>query len=524
MTHERVGGAWSEGGGPPSHARRPGISPEWAGRRIGIGAALGRVSLVLAFAFGSLALGAGYWQVIESANLSTSGDDAAVIAAARNVLRGEITDRDGERLAWNKRDDNGEPYRVYASDAVSHVIGYSSRQFGTAGLENAWNAQLSGVISADPLRELTRKFRADPSDPQSLRSTLSLQLQQAAVDALGSNRGAIVMIDPRNGEILALASTPTFDASAVANPATAARTMDRLRAAERQPLLPRATLGRYVPGSVFKIVTAIAALGSGAVGPNTTYEDQPGSEKPGWLIDGFRVRDGHHSGTGSTPLAFAEAVEASCNIWFAETGVRTGGQALADWAAKLGFGSPLAFDLQTAASQVTNGDGAAGGGFSDRVELANAAYGQGETLVTPLQMALVAATVANHGNLMRPHLVIEATGKGGSTTIAPEVLSRVVASGVADEIGAAMRLAVSGDIGRIFTAGASVRNLAVAGKSGTAELDPSTRPHSWFIGFAPYDDPQVAIAVMVENSGGGSVKASPIAGDMFRAWRTWANQ
>ena len=139
-------------------------------------------------------------------------------------------------------------------------------------------------------------------------------------------------------------------------------------------------------------------------------------------------------------------------------------------------------------------------------------------------MALVAATVANHGNLMRPHLVLEATGKGGSTTIAPEVLSRVVASGVADEIGAAMCLAVSGEIGRIFTAGASVRNLAVAGKSGTAELDPSTRPHSWFIGFAPYEDPQVAIAVMIENSGGGSVKASPIAGDMFRAWRAWANQ
>jgi penicillin-binding protein A len=333
-----------------------------------------------------------------------------------------------------------------------------------------------------------------------------------------------VMIDPRNGEVLALASTPTFDASAVANPASAARTMDRLRAAERQPLLPRATLGRYVPGSVFKIVTAIAALGSGAVGPDTAYADQPTSEKSGWSIDGFRVRDGHHAATGSKALDFAEAVEASCNIWFAETGVRTGGQALADWAARLGFGGPLAFDLETAASQVTNGGGNVGGGFSDRVELANAAYGQGETLVTPLQMALVAATVANDGTLMRPHLVIEATGKSGVTTINPEVLSRVVGSDVADEIGAAMRLAVNGDIGRVYTSGAAVRGLAVAGKSGTAELDPGTRPHSWFIGFAPYENPQVAIAVMVENSGGGSVKASPIAGDMFRAWRAWAGQ
>lgn len=509
------------GSRPASHAYPvSGSSPSWAGRRVGIGAALGRVALALAVAFGGLAAGAGYWQVIESSNLSTSGDDAAVIAAARNVLRGEIFDRDGERLAWNRRDENDEPYRVYASDSLAHVIGYSSRQYGTAGLENAWNAEISGAASADPLRELTRKFRADPSDPQDLRTTLVLALQEAAVAALGRNRGAVVMLDPRTGEVLALASTPTFDASAIANPATATRTFDRLRANERLPLLPRATRGLYVPGSVFKIVTAVAALGSGAVTPDTTYADQPGAEEDGWLIDGFRVRDGHHAATGSTALDFARAVEASCNIWFAATGVRTGGEELAAWARRLGFGAELPFDLPTAVSQVTNGGGSIGGGFDDRVELANAAYGQAETLVTPLQMALVAAAIANDGVLMRPHLVLEATGRSGTTTIPPEAFQRVVAPGIASEIGAAMRLAVSGELGRVFTAGAAVRGLAVAGKSGTAELD-SGRPHSWFIGFAPFDDPQVAIAVLVENSGGGSVKASPIAGDLLRAWRAW---
>lgn len=509
------------GSRPASHAYPvSGSAPSWTGRRVGIGAALGRVALALAIAFGGLATGAGYWQVIESTNLSTSGDDAAVIAAARNVLRGEIFDRDGERLAFNRRDDNDEPYRVYASDSLAHVIGYSSRQYGTAGLENAWNAEISGVVSADPLRELTRKFRADPSDPQDLRTSLVLALQEAAVVALGRNRGAVVMLDPRTGEVLALASTPTFDASAVANPATAKRTFDRLRANERLPLLPRATSGLYVPGSVFKIVTAIAALGSGAVRPDTTYADQPGSEEDGWLIDGFRVRDGHHTATGSRPLDFARAVEASCNIWFAQTGVRTGGEELASWASRLGFGAQLPFDLPTAISQVTNGGGSIGGGFDDRVELANAGYGQAETLVTPLQMALVAATIANDGELMRPHLVLEATGTSGTTTIRPESFRRIVAPGVASEIAAAMRLAVSGQIGRVFTAGAAVRGLAVAGKSGTAEIE-SGRPHSWFIGFAPYDDPQVAIAVLVENSGGGSVKASPLAGDLLRAWRDW---
>ena len=331
----------------------------------------------------------------------------------------------------------------------------------------------------------------------------------------------MVLIDPRNGEVLALVSTPTYDASAVADPTTATRTFERLSADDRQPLLPRATQGLYVPGSVFKIVTAVAALGSGAVSPDTTYDDQPSSENRGWLIDGFRVRDGHHLMTGDTALDFARAVEASCNIWFAETGVRTGGDVLGDWAGRMGFGGPLRFDLPTSSSQVTNGDGEQPGGFGDRVELANAAYGQGQTLVTPLQMALVAATVANDGVLMEPHLVLEATGKAGTTTVSEEVIDRVIGPGIAAEIGSAMQLAVNGEIGRIFTAGAALRNVNVAGKSGTAELDPRRGRTSWFIGFAPYEDPQVAIAVLVENSGGASVKASPIAGDVLRAWRAW---
>jgi peptidoglycan glycosyltransferase len=202
--------------------------------------------------------------------------------------------------------------------------------------------------------------------------------------------------------------------------------------------------------------------------------------------------------------------------------VRTGSEALTEYATRLGFGSALPFDLPTAASQVTNGGGSLPGGFKDRVELANAAYGQAEVLVTPLQMALVAATIANGGTLMQPHLVREATGKTGTTTIDPSIESQVVSAGIAHEIGAAMRLAVNGDIGRFFTFGAALRTMVVAGKSGTAELGPKQQPHSWFIGFAPYDDPQVAIAVLVEHSGGGDVKASPIAGDLFRAWRSWA--
>jgi peptidoglycan glycosyltransferase len=491
--------------------------------RVGIGRTLNRIGLAMAIAFGAIAGGAGYWQVLRSSDLSRAPDDAAVIAAARHVLRGTITDRGGKRLAWNVLDKNGEPYRVYASPSLSGIIGYASALWGTAGLERAWNAELTGAASADPLYDLTRKFRANPADPQDLRTTLVLSLQQAAAKQLGGDRGAVVMLDPRTGEVLAMVSSPTFDASAVANPTTSKQAFAALQADPALPLLPRATQGTYVPGSVFKIVTAMAGLDSGAISPSTTFAQQPAAEKTGLLVDGFRIRDGHHLATGSTALDFDRAVEVSCNIWFALAGLETGGARLADTAGRLGFGAPLPFDLPTAASQVTGGGGTFGGGFSDAVELANAAYGQAETLVTPLQMALVAATVANGGVLMRPYVVAAASGRAGTTTIAPDVWRRVVSESVASEIGTAMVRAVNGTLGRQFTSGAQVAGLKVAGKSGTAELDPGVSPHSWFIAYAPADNPQVAIAVIVENGGHGAVRAAPIAGAMLRAWQAWAN-
>ena len=501
-----------------------GNAPRGRGKRPGIGDALGRVALGLALAFGALAAGAGYWQVARSADLSSSPDDAAVIAASRHIVRGDITDRDGTLLAWTITDKNGEPQRKYLSRSLSGVIGYASPIYGSAGLERAYQAQLTGITPADPVQDLVKKFRANPSDPQAIKTTLVAKLQEAAITALGKDRGAVVMLDPRTGEALVLASTPTFDASALASAATAKATMTALQADTTKPLLPRATQGRYVPGSVFKIVTAIAGLGSGAITPDTTFAQQPAAEKTGLLVDGFRVKDGHHPKTGTKALNFFEATEVSCNIWYALAGLQTGGDALVSWAAKLGFGAPIPFDLPTAASQVTGGGGSFGGGFSDAVELANAAYGQAETVVTPLQMALVAATVANGGVLMKPHLVESFTGRGGTTTVAPEVWRRIIAPTVATEITTAMQQAVNGTLGRQYTTGAQVKGLTVAGKSGTAELGGTGEPNSWFIGFAPAGNAEVAIAVVVEQGGRGAERAAPIAGQLLAAWKTWAGQ
>lgn len=474
------------------------------------------VGLALTLAFGAIAAGAGYWQVVRSTDLSAAPDNPAVIAAARNVLRGEIVDRHGTVLAMNRRDANGEPYRLYADRAVSQVVGYASRRYGAAGLERSFGAQLTGLRDPDPIRNLLKKFQADPYDPQALTLALSLPLQRAAIRGLGGSRGAVVMLDPRTGEVFVLASTPIYDASAIANPATEEEGFAAVVNDPAEPLLPRATQGRYVPGSVFKIVTAVAGLGSGAIEPDTTFPEQPRAVRDGLVVEGFRIRE--HAGVPARALDLVGATEVSSNIWYALAGLRTGGEPLVEWAGRLGFGAALDFDLPTAVSQVTNASGSAPGGFVDDVELANAAYGQGETFVTPLQMALVAATVANDGELMRPRLVTALTGRDGTREIGPRSVRRVLSADDARAIQVAMQAAVEGDLGRQFTRGAKVPGIPTAGKSGTAELGGSGEPHSWFIGFAPVDDPQVAIAVLVERGGRGGERAAPLAGSLMKAF------
>jgi peptidoglycan glycosyltransferase len=487
------------------------------GNRRPIGQNVARVGLAIAVAFGALAAGAGYWQVIEAAPLSSAPDNPAVVAAARRAVRGEIVDRNGAWLARNERDANGDPYRIYRNNVLSPVLGYSSRLFGSAGLERAFDAELVGLRRPDPVSDLLKKFERDPYDPQRLRLTLSLELQRQAVGALGEANGAVVILQPRTGDVLALASTPIYDANAVANPATSEAAFEQLRTAENQPLLARATQGRYVPGSVFKIVTALAALESGAVTVDTTFEAQPPAEETGLRVSGFRIRDGHHRVTGDRELDLVEATEVSCNIWYALAGIETGGEALADTADRLGFDGEVPFALRLADSQVTNATGQEPGGFRDVVELANAAYGQGETLVTPFQMALVAAAVANGGSLMEPRIVQSLTGKEGTRDVGTRTWRTVARAGTARAVQEAMVAAVEGDLGQQFTSGADVPGVTTAGKSGTAELGGEGEPHSWFIGFAPAEDPQVAIAVLVERSGRGAEVAAPIAGQMMEA-------
>ena len=473
-----------------------------------------RLSLALAIGYSALAAGLVYWQVLEAQRLTNDPLNPLTLSAARLAPRGSIFDRNGNVLAHNVRG-NGEPLREYPYAVAAPVVGYRSPIFGTAGLERTYDAQLTGLVSLRPGDELFRKFRDQPYNPSDLLTSLDVELQRVATDLLGDRRGAIVVLEPATGRVLALVSSPTFNSNRIVDPNTGRRYVADLRERDDSPLLNRATQGLYVPGSVFKIVTAIAGLGSGAISPSTTFEDQPEEYETGFLVQGFRIRDFPRRVQTDHPLDFYEATEVSSNIWFAHAGLETGPEALTEFAARLGFGQRVPFDLPTSPSQVTGGAGPFGG-FRDQVELANAAYGQAEVLVTPLQMALVASTIANDGLLMRPKLVDELRAVDGSvTTLGPQAWSQVLSPFEAQAISDAMQRAVEGPFGRDLAGSAKVPGIPTAGKSGTAELGDDAPPHSWFIGFAPADAPSIAVAVIVEGGGAGSQRAVPMAGDLM---------
>ena len=476
-----------------------------------------RLSLALAIGYGALGAGLVYWQVVEAQRLTNDPANPLILSASRQAPRGNIYDSEGNVLAHNVKG-NGEPRREYPYFVAAPVVGYRSGIFGTAGLENTYDAQLTGLVSLRPGDELLRKFRDQPYNPSDVYTSLDIQLQRVATDLLGDQKGAIVALEPSTGRILALVSSPTFNPNSIVDPKTGRAYMADLRERDDSPLLNRATQGLYVPGSVFKIVTAIAGLGSGAISTSTTFEDQPAEYDTGFLVNGFRIHDFPRRVQRDHPLDFYEATEVSSNIWFAHAGLQTGPGAMTDFAARLGFGQRLPFELPTSPSQVTGGDGPQGG-FRDEVELANAAYGQAEVLVTPLQMALVASTVANDGLLMKPKLVDELRASDGTVTqLGPQAWSQVINPFEAQEITEAMFRAVEGEYGQNLAGAAKVPGVPTAGKSGTAQLGGDAAPHSWFIGFAPADAPQIAIAIVVEGGGAGAQRAVPMGGDLMTAY------
>jgi penicillin-binding protein A len=501
-----------------------------------------RLGGYLLLAFAVVSGGITWWQVVDAQQLASRPDNPQVIAARRSALRGTIFDSRGTPLATS-RVVSGISRRTYADTAFSHVIGYASLRFGTTGIERAYDDLLTGRADPNPLRDVFDDILGRQPEPKDLTLTIDKRLQDFAAKQLAGTTGAVVAIDPKTGAMLAMTSTPTFNATPFSgDPATATAPMATLQASSGKPLIDRARQGVYTPGSIMKVVTASAALDSGAITPSTTFPDQPRQEVTGFKVSGFTIRE-HDLGALKPALwALSPAIQVSSNIYFAHVGLEVGSQRYLDYAKQFGFCSPLAIgsgsrSLPVSASYLTTR--AKDGGcspFKDQVELASAAFGQAQVNVTPLQMALVAATVANDGiepdlyvvNQIRAHAADPAKRPSGALieSTSPGSGHRVISSQTASEVRQAMVDAVQGPLGRFYAGSGNVSlygvsGVSTAGKTGTAQRSGGLAPHSWFIGFAPAESgatPAIAVAVIVEGGGAGSGRAAPIGGQVMAEW------
>jgi len=499
-----------------------------------------RLSVYLVLAFAAVSGALTWWQVLEAPRLAARQDNPQVIAARRSAPRGSIFDARGQLLASSVVVD-GISRRTYVDSAFTHVIGYASLRFGATGVERAWDDLLTGRTDPNPLGDVLNDILDRPALSRDITLTIDRRLQDFAAAQLAGNVGAVVAIDPRSGAILAIVSSPSYNPTGFAgDPLAAQGPWDAVAGAEGNPFLDRVRQGRYTPGSILKVLTAAAGLDSGAITPQTTFPDQPDEEVNGFVVSGFTIQE-HDLGSVTPALwPLSPALQVSSNIFFAHLGLEVGADRFLDYARRFGFCSGLRIGTEERGLAVDPSyvSGRADPGcapFVDAVELANAAFGQAGVAVTPLQMVLLAATIANDGVVPEPFVVRDlrshaADPAAGPTNVVIEEYGagghRAISSQAAAQVRAAMVDAVEGPIGRLYAGAADVSRYGVAGvstagKTGTAERGPGLAPHSWFIGFAPAQEgatPSIAIAVIVEGGGSGSGHAAPIGGAVMAEW------
>ncbi len=401
--------------------------------------------------------------------------------------------------------------RVYSQgETYAPATGYYS-VYGATGIEKAEDELLAGSDDRLFVDRLTTLFSGQQQQGGTVVLTLDADAQRAAFEGLGGQEGAVVALDPRTGAILALASSPSFDPNLLAShdPTVVSDNYEELRKDPGDPLLNRSIQQVYPPGSLFKVVVSAAALSSGEYTPQT--------EIPGPAVLDLPETSATISNFDDSPcldgqVTLTEALALSCNTAFAKIGLDLGDDALRDQAEKFGFNERLDIPLAVAPSIYPSDLNAP--------QTAQSAIGQYDVRATAMQMAMVGAGVANDGVVMTPYLVAEERAPDLSTlsVTEPEPMSRAVSSEVAGELSDMMVTVVSNGTGR----SAVIPGVSVGGKTGTAQ-DGNRPPHVWFMAFAPAEDPQVAVAVIVENGGrlgeaatGGAV-AGPIARQVLEA-------
>ncbi len=417
---------------------------------------------------------------------------------ARN--RGSIYDRHGNLLAGVEVID-GVGYRTYPNPAISYLTGYYSPwQYGLTGLEASFDDELRGVAGGSEFDEALDRLLHRQTTGNNLVLTIDSGLQAYAQDLLAHRTGAVIVIEIATGAVRTLASNPHYDPERLTHRPDRSREeiadyWATLLDDDGRPLLLRATSGRYTPGSTFKTITAAAAVDSGLATPETVYEDT------GYLVvDGRELFESNRPDNSIEFWTLEEGLGYSLNLVFAQVGLQLGSDTLTRYAERFGFNDHPPFDLPVAESQIANR-----GDFLDsQAALADTAFGQGQLLVTPLQMALVAAAVANDGRMMRPYLVDAITDADGNQlrSTDPEVWRTPISASSA----AAMQRMMIYAVEQAAIGGAYVPGYVVGGKTGTAEVEGSD-PHSWFIGFIGDPEPRHAVAVVLE-AGGGEIGAA----------------
>lgn len=432
-----------------------------------------------------------YFQVFKAEAYKVAEDNKRNWVDDNKLKRGNILDRDGNIIAETKENENGEKYRYFPyEDVYAHIIGYNSKKYGKTGLEKRYNTTLLNKQDKTPIGEI-KKMLIEQKEGNSLKTTINTELQQLGHSLLQGHKGSIIVMNPQTGEVLTMASLPSF------NPNTINENWQNIISdEENSPLLARSTMGLYAPGSVFKLVTGTLLLEN--LKPSELKYHDTGST----VIKGYKINNYNGNYYGNMDLR--RALEKSSNTYFAEKIQLVGADPMIELNKRFMFGKEIDFDIPVSVSPIGFDSG------MNELELASGAFGQGKVLVTPLQVALYTSAIANEGRMMKPILVKEILDPNGKVIDkrSPELLSKVADKKTMDTMKDYM--ASTGD----ENFGSFVNGQRVAGKTGTAEVKKDST-HAWVTCFYPVQNPTLVCTIVLEEENQLGLTAIPLAKKMI---------
>ena len=477
--------------------------------------AIRRISVLMMAMFLTLLVSTTYTQFIAAPELNADGRNSRTLYREFGRDRGPILVAGEPIVKSEPVDDEFRFLRVYEEpELYAHITGFHSITYGATGIERAETEALNGTADALFYDRIRNLFTGEPTRGGSVELTIDPKVQKAAAEALGGQVGAVVALDPKTGQILAMVSTPSFDPNRLSshNTKEVAAAYEELNADEGRPMENRAISGRlYPPGSVFKLVTAAAALESGEWTAESVIDAPVELELPQTTST---IKN--YGGAACDPedeMPLSDALRISCNTAFANLGLELGAEDMLRQATAFGFGVDRKIPLGVTPSTFPQD--------LNPPQLAQSAMGQYDVKVTPLEVAMISATIANDGIPMAPHLVktVRSSDLSVRSRTEPQAESRAISSATARSLREMMVSVVDSGTGTA----AQISGVDVAGKTGTAQNAPDKAPHAWFTAFAPADNPQVAVAVVVEHGGSmgseatGGATAAPIARAVIEA-------